>query len=119
MNNTGINFTGNLYLKNSTKWTEGMKRAINSNNSIQKKLVNHDVIGKISVKTEKHNVPYSCLHKKGDNIYKISLITKQETDSLIGKLKNLLGINSTKNIVCGNYHSEKTSIDRLLNIIIE
>ena len=108
-----IGFAGSLKLKNPELWTDGMKKAIAENKSIQKKLEDNDIIGEISVKREKKLPQYYAFHTKGDLLYKVDFIARKENASLTEKLR------STKKYTLNqHYHSEYTTVDRIQKLIM-
>ncbi len=111
---SNLSFCGNLYLHNKKYWTEDMKRAVSENESIQRKLQDHDIIGDLSVKVERLQTYYPARHSKGDLIYKLNFTVQKEGASLMDKLKNSADVK--KYVLCSHYHSEITTVDRIRNL---
>ena len=112
-----VSFAGDLYLKNVGAWTPKMIQAINDNKSLQKKLVDYDIIGDISTKKERNVPAYFANHKKGDTIYKVSFTVQEENPSIWTKLKK--AFKSKTYIINRHYHSETTTVDRINKLEIE
>jgi len=111
-----VSFAGKLYLKNPELWTPEMKRAIDENESIQKKLRHHDVIGEISAKREKNIPQYYSLHRKGDLIYKAGFLVRKEDATLADKIKGKIDKTTKRYTLSQHYHSEYTTVDRIQNL---
>ena len=119
INSTDVNFGGKLILKHPGLWTNGMKNVIKNNESIQKQLQNYDIVGNISKKIEKRTPSYGSIHTKGDAVYKINFVVKNEDLTFIEKIKDFFGLTGKKYDVNRHFHSEPTTISRLKNLNIE
>ncbi|MBR6163585.1 hypothetical protein IKQ26_06845 [bacterium] len=108
-----ISFTGNLYLKKPELWTDGMKKAIAENPTIQKTLQDNDVIGEISAKRENKIPSYMSYHSKGDLIYKVDFVVRKEDASFTDKIMGAIDKTTRKYPVNQHYHSERTTISRI------
>ncbi len=119
INSSNLNFNGKLYLNNPEAWTEKMKVAILSNESIRKALSGKDMVGDIFVKKEDKMPPVFARHCVGDPLYKVSFTVFDEDQVKFGKLKRLVFSRGKKYVVNHSYHSEYTTVERLKGLKID
>lgn len=119
INRVNPSFHGNLYLRNPNLWTNNMRQAISDNESIQNKLKDHDIFGSISTKKEKKIPHYLACHSQGDTIYKVSFTTRKDNSSVVDRIKNGLGLLDKKYQLTRHFHSERTIVKRIENLIMD
>ena len=117
INFTNIKFGGNIYFEKPDLWTNGMLAAIANNESIQNKLEDNDIVARISTKTATDSY-INSFHRKGDTLYKVSLVEVPEAKTLLDKVLNFFGISKKVHPVNKHYHSAHTTCKRLENLKI-